>query len=170
MKATLEKINELHTLGIIEKFAIGGGIGHFYYIEAGTAYHLDVMVIMKVQTTPLLTLSPVYDWARSNGYEVIDEHIVVEGIPVQFLPTYNPMITEAVEQAHQVELFGVKTFMMKPEYLMVIMLDTYRAKDRERLIKFLAESTYSVELFESLTEKFNLKSKYKEFRAKYYDQ
>lgn len=170
MKATLEKLNELHSLGIIEKFAIGGGIGHFYYIEAGTTYDLDVMVILKVQSTPLTSLGPLYDWARSNEYEVIDEHIVIEGIPVQFLPTYNPMITEAVEQADQVKLFGVKTFMMKPEYLMAIMLDTYRSKDRERLIKFFAESTYSVELFESLIEKFNLVNKYKEFRAKYYEQ
>ena len=101
---------------------------------------------------------------------VLDEHIVIEGIPVQFLPAYNPLIIEAVEQAQEVELFGIKTFIMKPEYLMVIMLDTYRAKDRERLIKFFAESRYSVELFETLTEKFNLISKYKEFRAKYYEQ
>jgi DNA-binding Lrp family transcriptional regulator len=170
MKATLEKINELQSMGIIERFAIGGGIAHFYYIEAGTTYDLDVMVGMKVQTSGLISLGPLYEWAEKSGYEVSEEHIVIEGIPVHFLPAYNPMVTEAIDKADQVEIFGVKTFIMSPEYLMVIMLDTYRTKDRERLIKFLSQSRYSTEIFESLAEKFNVLHKYKEFRAKYHDQ
>lgn len=170
MKKTLEKINELCDLGIINKYAIGGGIGHFYYIEAGTTYDLDIMIILKGQTTPLISLKPIYDWAQLNGYELIDEHIVIEGIPVQFLPVYNKLINEAVEQAKQVELFGVKTYMMKPEYLMAIMLYTFRAKDKERLIKFFAECTFSIELFEELTKKFELDTKYKEFKEKYYEE
>jgi len=170
MKATLEKINELHRQGIIERFAIGGGIAHFYYIEAGTTYDLDVMVGMKVQTSGLISLTSLYDWAEKSGYEVSEEHIVIEGIPVLFLPAYNPIVTEAIEKAEEVEIFGVKTFMMRPEYLMVIMLDTYRAKDRERLIKFLSQSRYSLEIFESLAARFGVLHKYEEFKAKYYDQ
>ena len=168
MKATLEKISELQRLGIIGRFAIGGGIAHFYYIEAGTTYDLDIMVTMNAQTSPLFSLEPLYQWASESGYAVSEEHIIIEGIPVQFLPAFNTIITEAIDQSEQVEIFGVKTFIMKPEYLMVIMLDTYRAKDRERLIKFFTQSGYSTTLFEALVAKFNLVEKLKEFKAKYY--
>ena len=168
MKATLEKISELQRLGIIGRFAIGGGIAHFYYIEAGTTYDLDVMVTMNAQASTIFSLEPLYEWAKKSGYIVSEEHIIIEGIPVQFLPSFNATITEAIEQADLVEIFGVKTFIMKPEYLMVIMLDTYRAKDRERLIKFFTQSGYSTTLFEALVAKFNLVEKLKEFKAKYY--
>jgi len=168
MKSTLEKLNELLNEGIIEKFAIGGGIGHFYYIEAGTTYDLDIMVLMKAQSSQLLSLNPLYDWARSHNYKTIDEYIIIEGIPVQFLPAYNPLVTEAIEQADCTEMFGVKTYIIKPEYLMAIMLDTNRAKDRERLIKFFSQASYSAELFEIVIKKFNLRKKYEEFKSKYY--
>ncbi|MDD8017238.1 MAG: hypothetical protein PHP42_02575 [Bacteroidota bacterium] len=167
MKATLEKLQELSKSGIIDKYAIGGGIAHFYYIEAGVTYDLDVMVIMKMSQTPLISMKPLYEWARLHGYESLDEHIVIEGIPVQFLPAYNPLVTEAVEQAREVELFGIKTFVMRPEYLMAIMLDTNRAKDRERLVRFFSECSFSQELFISVVEKFGLTEKYTKFRAMY---
>ncbi len=167
MKATLEKLNELARAGIMEKYAIGGGIAHFYYIEAGTTYDLDVMVVMKLQQTSLISMNPFYEWARSNGYEILDEHIVIEGIPVQFLPAYNPLIIEAVEQAREVELFGIKTFIIQPEYLMAIMLDTNRPKDRERLLRFFAECSFSQELFMTVLQKFKLTEKYTALRAKY---
>ncbi len=168
MKATLEKISELQRVGIIERFAIGGGIAHFYYIEAGTTYNLDIMVTMNAQTSTLFSLKPLYQWASESGYAVSEEHIIIEGIPVQFLPAFNAIITEAIDQSEEVEIFGVITHLMKPEYLMVIMLDTYRPKDRERLTAFFTQSRYSTTLFETLVAKFNLVDKLKEFKSKYY--
>jgi hypothetical protein len=167
MKATLEKISELHRLGIFERYAIGGGIAHFYYIEAGTTYDLDVMISMNVQASTILSLEPLYDWAKQSGYGISEEHIIIEGIPVQFLPSFNAIISEAIETADQVEIFGVKTFIMKPEYLMVIMLNTNREKDRERLIKFILQSGYSETLFQNLLKKFNLIDTFNAFNARY---
>lgn len=167
MKETLEKLAELQQLGVFSKYAIGGGIAHFYYIEAGTTYDLDVMITLNVGTSGLVSLSPLYEWAKRFGYEVSQEHIIIDGIPVQFLPAYNPIVSEAIEHADHVELFGVKTYIMKPEYLMVIMLDTMRSKDRERLVKFVSQVNYSTGLFESLLSKYNLVEKFRDFKAKY---
>jgi len=164
MKATLEKIESLRVSGLFDSYAIGGGIAHFYYIEAGTTYDLDVMVQMNVPTSGLISLGPIYEWAKKNGYEVSEEHIVIEGIPVQFLPAFNPIIVEAIENAERVELFGVQTFIMKPEYLMTIMLDTYRAKDRERLGQFMVYVPQAVNRFELLLKKFDLLDKYSTFK------
>lgn len=168
MKKTLQKINDLCDQKIIERYAIGGGIAHFYYIEAGLTYDLDLLVIMDEKGKSLLSLEPIYDWAKANRYESVEEHIIIEGIPVQFLPAYNELIKEAVIESQQVELYGVKTNIVGAEYLMAIMLDVYRAKDKERLIKFFEECPYSSELFENLIKKFNLENRYKGFRQKYY--
>lgn len=167
MKATLEKLEELQRSGLYNKYAIGGGIAHFYYIEAGTTYDLDVMITLNVQTSGIVSLSPLYEWAKRCSYEISDEHIIIEGVPVQFLPAYNAIVSEAIKHADRVELFGVKTYIMKPEYLMVIMLDTMRAKDRERLMKFISQAKYSGALFQTLLSKFKLVKKFEEFRAKY---
>jgi hypothetical protein len=44
MKETLQKINKLVELGIIEKYAIAGGMGQFYYIEPSLTYDLDLII------------------------------------------------------------------------------------------------------------------------------
>jgi len=44
MKKTLIRINELVELGIVEKYAIAGGMAHFYYIEPSVTYDLDLIV------------------------------------------------------------------------------------------------------------------------------
>ena len=44
MKKTLQKINALVELGIIDKYAIAGGIAQFYYIEPSITYGLDIII------------------------------------------------------------------------------------------------------------------------------
>lgn len=85
---------------------------------------------------------------------------------MKFLPAYNDLVKEALSNKSEIELYGVKTFILKPEYLMAIMLQTNRPKDRERLLKFLKEAEYSKENFEDILERFNLKRLYSEFRKR----
>lgn len=91
MKKTLEKINELVSNGIIKNYAIGGGMGQFYYIEAGTTYDLDIMLELHIEDNPLNPLKDIYQWARKENYVEDKEHIIIEGIAVQFLPAYNEL-------------------------------------------------------------------------------
>jgi len=170
MKKTLEQLNSLVELGVIEKYAIGGGIAHFFYIEPSVTYDLDIMIRIKSVSDNLAPLKEIYDWARINNYEIKDEHIIIENIPVQFLPEYNPLIEEAVEKSAEVIIFNTKTFIIKPEYLMAIMLQTNRSKDRERLLLFLEQTNYTPSTFEEILIKFNLIENYDKFRKKYIDE
>lgn len=170
MKKTLEQLNKLVEIGLIEKFAIGGGIAHFYYIEPSVTYDLDIMVRIKSVPNNLTPLKEIYEWAEINNFDIKDEHIIVENIPVQFLPEYNPLVEDAVEKATEVLIFDTKTFIIKPEYLMAIMLQTNRSKDRERLLLFLEQTDYDPSLFEEILVKFNLIESYAKFRKKYIDE
>jgi hypothetical protein len=169
MKKTLEKINELVESRIIDKYAIGGGMGQFYYIEPSVTYDLDIIINSTIEENNFIPLQPIYEWAKKNNYELLEEHIIIEGIPVQFLPVYNDLVEEALDNSREIILYDVKTFILSQEYLMAIMLQTGRAKDKERLLKFFEEADFSKEKFNEILNKFDLIEKYQIFRKRFYE-
>ena len=162
MKKTLQRINALVELGIIDKYAIAGGIAQFYYIEPSITYDLDLIVHILGEEDTLNPLSKIYEWAKKNNYELIGEHIIIEGLPVQFLLAYNDLVKEALNSSTKITLFDEYTYILKPEYLMAIMLQTGRSTDKERLARFFKEAEYNEELFFKILDRFDLlKSFYK---------
>jgi hypothetical protein len=167
MKKTLQQINELVRRGIIKQYAIAGGLAQFYYIEPSVTYDLDLIVNFGNEESKLNPLSGIYEWAKINNYELIDEHIKIEGIPVQFLPAYNDLVKEALLNAKKITLFEVETFILGAEYLMAILLQTGRAKDSERLTQFLETAEFSKTIFEELIARFSLNDQYEKFKNRY---
>ncbi|MFA5806629.1 MAG: hypothetical protein WC879_18515 [Melioribacteraceae bacterium] len=161
MKKTLQKINELMDLGIIKKYAIAGGMAQFYYIEPSVTYDLDLLVNIAEEENTLNPFAKIYEWAQSNGYPPLEEHIVIYGIPVQFLLAYNDLVKEALDKSEEIVLFDEKTYILKPEYLMAILLQTDRLSDKERFAKFLSEVDYDNNSFLEIIERFNLSGVYK---------
>lgn len=72
-------------------------------------------------------------WAEKKSYKPYKEHIVIEEIPVQFIPVYNELVKEAVENSADEKYGKTKTRILKAEYLIAIMLQTFRSKDREKI-------------------------------------
>jgi len=165
MKETLQVINSLVEKDLFEKYAIGGAVAGVFYAEPVVTFDLDIMVILSGDSNELDPLREVFDWAKESGYELDKEQIIIEGIPVQFLPVFNDLIGEAVENAVEKDFEGIKTYVMSPEYLCAIMLDTNRAKDRERFVRFYEDTRKSgildESLLEGLLEKFNLTDRFR---------
>lgn len=170
MKKTLEILNTLLEKKIISEYTICGGIAHFYYIEPSVTYDLDIIIGFGSTKNQLAPLSDIYEWARQNNYEIKDEHIIIGDLPVQFLPAYNKLVEEALENSTKIVLFDTETSIIKPEYLMAIMLQTNRPKDRERMLQFLNYVDYSQELLENLLKKYILLEKFISFKKKYIDE
>ncbi len=156
MKKTIIRINELVKLGIVEKYAIAGGMAHFYYIEPSVTYDLDLIVQLPGKENRLDPLEEVYLWAKQNNFQFDGEHIIIEGIPVQFLLAYNDIVTEALADAVEIKLFDEKTYILKAEHLMAIMLQTGRMVDKERFVRFISESEYDKSFLQSLLLKYKL--------------
>lgn len=132
MKATLAVLNELERVGILGRYAIGGAMGAMFYVEPLATFDLDVFVVLPARGE-LLTLAPLCEALRRRGYEPQGEHVLVQGVPVQFLPAYNPLLEEALEQARVVEVLGVPTRVLQLEHLIAVALQTGRPQDRERV-------------------------------------
>lgn len=170
MEKTLKIINELQKEGIIRKYAIGGGIATIVYIEPIITYDLDIFFVPIKEEKGILNLSPIYEWFKNKGYKPEKEHIIIEGIPVQFIPVYNELIIEAVENAIEINYQNTKIKVVKPEYLIAIMLQTFRPKDKERIIKLVDETEIDSFFLKKILQKHRLNGKFNEFIRIYYGE
>jgi len=154
MEKALIAIEEMTRLGIIKSYAIGGGIAATYYIEPVLTYDLDVFFIPVKEG--LDELAPIYEFARNRGYPEEAEAILIEEFPVQFLPAYNDLVREAVEEAVTVKYRDVQVRIVKAEYLTAIALQTGRAKDKERAIRLLESKAVDREVLSRILERYDL--------------
>jgi hypothetical protein len=170
MEKTLKIINQMQKEGVFKKYSIAGGIAAIFYIEPITTFDLDIFVILNDDKSDIISLSPIYQWIEKKGYQVQNEQIVMEGIPVQFIPVYNLLIHEAVENAVEKKYKGTTTYVLRAEYLFAIMLQTHRPKDVDRMIKFLDQVKMSDELIKKILIKYQLNDQFNSFMKKYYEK
>jgi hypothetical protein len=141
MEGTLHVLNRLANAGVVSRYAIGGGMAAMFYAEPFLTYDLDVFVLLQGGPgSPLISLSPLYEHLASEGYRAEKEFVLIEGVPVQFLVAYNPLVEEAVEQAMEFPYGTTTARVVRLEHLLAIMLQTGRAKDRERLASVLDQA------------------------------
>lgn len=168
MEKTLHIINQMMSEGLFSRYAIGGGIAILFYIEPVATFDLDIFIILPGNSGPLISLSPLYEWLKKRGYKAIKEQVIIEGIPVQFIPVYNDLVTESVNNALKKTYGKTTTFVLSPEYIAAIMIQTFRPKDRERLILLLEQSGLSRNKLDVILEKYSLKKDFDLFIKKYY--
>jgi hypothetical protein len=170
MENTLKIINRMQSEGLFASYAIGGGIAALFYIEPVTTFDLDLFIILPETTEPLVSLAPLYAWLKKNGYKPENEQVVIEGVPVQFIPAYNELVKDGVLNALDKKYGQTVTKVLRPEHLLAIMLQTFRPKDKDRLHKFLGEAVLSVESLNTILAKHGLKQNFDNFKRQYYDK
>lgn len=161
MEKALRAVNEIARLGIIKSYAIGGGVAATYFIEPVLTYDLDIFFVPA--KGGLDVLAPIYEYAREMGFPVQAETILIGGYPVQFIPVYNDLIREAVENAATLRYREVEAKVVTAEYLAAIALQTGRAKDRERLARILDEAVLNRNTLDKILKAFGLTEKFKKF-------
>src|SRR6476620_10337109 len=109
-------VGQLREDGVIAEYAVGGAMAMVFWAEPVATYDLDVFVLLPAAGGPLVSLAPLYEWARRRGYAVQDEHIVMEGVPVQIIPAHNDLAEEAVREAVTLELEGTPVRVIRPEH------------------------------------------------------
>lgn len=170
VEKTLKVVNELERKRIIEKYAIGGGIATIFYMEPVLTYDLDIFVFLPQTQRGLVTVSPIYKYLRGKGYKAHQEHIVIEGVPVQFIPAYNDLVEEAVREAREIRFKGTKTRVLRAEHLLAIMLQTNRPKDRARMTQQLEETKIDMNYLTEILGLHGLRRNWNEFKKRFYEE
>ncbi len=173
MEATLAVLNDLVARGVIEKYAIGGAVGAIFWVEPFDTIDLDVFVFLPADSPPLDPLRMVFADLEGRGYSFEGEFLLIEGVPVQFLPADDPrgLTQAALEQAVAASYLGgaepVPAWVLSPEYLIAIALDVHRSKDYERVARLLSEAPVDRQLVSDLIERFDLTAAWAVFVRRY---
>ena len=163
MERTLQVLNELERTTVVSRYAIGGAMGATFYIEPLLTFDLDIIVLLPETRTGLLTLTPLYDALRAKGYAEEGECVVIEGVPVQFLPAYNALLEEALQEAREMPYQATTTRVLRVEHLMAICLQTGRAKDRERVRILRDQARIDDAYLAAILRRHQLEGKWKEW-------
>lgn len=167
MKEALEVLNRLKDRALIKDYAVGGGIATIFYTEPIFTYDLDVFVIVKSEPAgKIISLVPIYDYLSSKGYSWKGEHIIIKGLPVQFIPVESGIEREAIENAKDVTYSGVKTKILSAEYLIAIALKVGRRKDFDKIGRLVEQAKIDKKVLESILKEHRLLVKFKEWRRK----
>lgn len=162
MRETLNVINELKQKNYMADYAIGGGIAALFYTEPFLTYDLDVFIVLskKRNKEDLILLTPIFDHLEKRGYSWRGEHIVIEGIPVKFIPA-DELEQEAVNNSKEIDYEGIKTKVVRAEYLIAIFLRAGRRKDMEKIEKLLEQTEIDKEKLSDILKRYHLSEKLK---------
>jgi diadenosine tetraphosphatase ApaH/serine/threonine PP2A family protein phosphatase len=129
-------LSRLRAEGVIHDYAVGGAVAVSLWAEPVATQDLDVIVTIAGDAHPLDPLRPLLEWFDRHGQAFEGEHVVIAGVPVQFLVAWSPLVREAVataaETAYDPSDPNSPTIrLIQPTYL-VAMWQTDRGADTPR--------------------------------------
>jgi hypothetical protein len=135
MKEVAELLNAMRDAGVIAQYALFGAIAQMRYTESVATLDADVLVALPPRG--LDVLKPIYEFCAARGYHPEGEAVRVGAWPVQFIPVFNPLTEEALEQAESADMEGTPLRVVSAAHLAVIALGTRRAKGYIRTLSLL---------------------------------
>jgi len=156
----LRVLNDMKRAGVVEDYAIAGAMAMVFWAEPIPTYDLDVLVFLPGDEATIVSLAPLYEWAAQHGYPAQAEHVMIEGVPVQFLPAHNALAEEAIDRAASIEYGGVPVRVVRPEYLAALYLEpgARTAKRRERAAALMESSALDRSALDELLKRFGLET------------
>lgn len=123
MKETLKVLNDMVAKGAIERYAVGGPVGAMFYMQVYCNADLDILILPKmIKNVPHLGL--MYDYFQKKVYQNRHGWMIINGVPVDFIPVWDDLSKEAVENSIEKIYAGVPAKVLRPEYIVAIGLKT----------------------------------------------
>lgn len=175
MKQTIAVISQMEADGIIGRYAIGGAVASFLYIDVTLTEDLDILVALHNQATTsgLITLGPITKYLAEKGFpEFRKEGIMVHGWPVQFLPVADPLDEEGLQESVVTALpidreTTVSCRVLRAEHLMAKALAVGRPKDHVRLTQFIEAERYDAQYLCEVLDRHGLSAKWRAFCGRF---
>lgn len=165
MLKIIKLLNEMKEKKIIQEYGIGGATALIYYFEPIQTQDIDVFVVID-SSSLLVSLRPIYEFLEQNGGEVKDEYIIIHNTPVQFLVPYNPLIDAALNDCIEASYADTWVRIFSFEYLMAIMIQTGRGKDKARLEEILkVKLAFNQDKLQSILTEFELSYKWEKIQS-----
>lgn len=153
MEDVFSALNKLVEAGLIETYALGGGVGAAFYVEATQTETLDVLLPRHVGgiypiRTALLSLGAIAEEGASVrlGFWL-----------VRLVQAQEPPIVEAIQAAIPVEFNGIRTRVLSAEYLCALALQSNRIVDQMQVCMFFEENKVDRARLRALAERYGFR-------------
>lgn len=158
-EAALDALNAMKREGVLSEYAIAGALALLFWSEPVATYDLDVLVFLPEASGSIVSLDSIYRWAERRGYRKDREHILIEDLPVQFVPAHNALADEAIETAAELSYGDTPVRVVKPEYLIALYLEgsAATAKRRERAAALRESGKIDETLLRDLAQRFKIR-------------
>ena len=167
MEKVIEVLNRMQADGVIEKFAIGGGIAAIRYLEPYLTDDIDVFLSpVIVGEGGLISFGRIYSYLEELGYYPEREYIRIEGWLVQFVFASESVQEEAVAQADRVAFAGSYTSFFSVEHLAAELLRSGRLKDLTRVVALVESEQMDRSIFLDIIRRHGLSAKWKQFATR----
>ena len=170
MERVLQVLNQMQADGVVENYAIGGGIAAIYYIEPYDTKDLDIFIPVSAVTVGkagLLSLQPIYSYLANLGYRAVKEGVLIEDWLVQFIPVSESTQEEALINARDAKYGNTKTRVFSPECLAAELLRSGRLKDQVRVAALMDSGKMDMNTFRGMVTKHALEDKWNRFLKKF---
>jgi len=168
MDEVAKLLNSMMESGIISNYAVFGAIAQMRYTEAVATLDADILVAVP-DPERIDVLSPIYTFCKRNGYHPEGEAVRVGPWPVQFIPAFDALTREAMQNAEVGDIDGFPLRVVSAVYLAVIALATARAKDYARILALLENGAVQAAAIERVAAKHNLSDAWSRFRLRFLD-
>jgi len=166
VRPVAQLLNDMLDAGVITNYALFGAIAQMRYTAPVATIDADVLIAVP-SPHRLDLLAPIYRYCRERGFESEGETIRVGAWPVQFVPTFNPLTTEALERADVADFEGTPLRVVSADYLTVIALRTGCAKDFARILALLEPTHVAREQIAPLAGRFGLEPAWTRFEERF---
>jgi len=142
----LIELNKLVKTGIIKDYAIGGGYASIYHGIPHFTEDVDVLVVISGDEDFQKLYNPenLYKYFEQQGYMISKEYIYIDKLAVQFFPNISPLFNEAIKEAQRIEVGGVPGKVVSLEYLIALLLTSFRPKDRIKITELIEHTNMSI--------------------------
>ncbi len=143
-------LNQLKRRRIIRDYALVGAVAATAYVEPVFTQDLDIVVLVDTDEEYLTTFRRVVEEAEG----IDGMHVVLGKTPVQMLPTtVHRLYLDSLVHARVVRLGNLRVKVASPEHLILLCLEAFSEKDRQRIRSLLPEA--DIETVVRLLEEFD---------------
>ena len=168
IQEAIKTVNQMQADGVVECYAIGGAVGATFYLEPVAT--LDVDVFVEFHTKPgseMISSEPIFRYLRDRGCTMENEHVVIAGWPVQFLPAGSALVQEALAKAVEKDVEGTPARVFTAEHIAAIALETGRAKDKARVLQFIEADAIDLDRLQEILTRRGLAGAWEQFERQF---
>lgn len=149
---------DMRAKGIIGQYAVGGASAVAFYAEPVSTKDLDIFFLFEPpQNSFILSLEPIYNYCRENGYSYDHEFISIGGWDVQFVESgHDPLWMDALANATTFAFDGSSIDVLPPEHLAVMWATVARPKDILKILHFASYEVLDPAKLKEILTRFDL--------------